>query len=83
MHIDATIRDVNGVGRVRVVVPPYPICWINIRPVYVSIFVGYSLCGYSAYFFHIYRYPRAMADLHQNFWGAKIIYSKFIYLILL
>jgi len=33
--------------------------------------------------FHISYVTYAMADLHQNFWGAKIIYSKFIYLILL
>ena len=31
---------------IRVIAPPYPICWINIRLVSVPISIGYPLCGY-------------------------------------
>ena len=53
-------RDVNGAGRVRVVAPPYPTRWINIRPVPIPISVGYLLCGYPFIFFisaDIHGYP--------------------------
>ena len=48
------IRDVNGAGRVRVVVPPYPTRWINICLVPVSISVGYPLCVTSLFFNKLY-----------------------------
>jgi len=59
-------RDVNGAGRVRVVVPPYPTRWKNICPVPVSISVGYLLCGYLSIFFisaGIHGYPRVFTKV--------------------
>jgi len=49
-------RDVNGVGRVRVVAPPYPTRWINIRPVPVSISVWVSVIQVLVYFFQLIKF---------------------------
>jgi len=66
VHTGVT-RDVNGAGRVRVVVPPYPTRWINICPVPIS--VGYPLCGYPTIFFisaGIHEYPRVFTKLFKK-----------------
>jgi len=61
-------RDVNGAGRVRVVVPPYHTRSINIRPVLVPI----SVMCVPAYFFHIRGYPLTVTRGLQNYLKTNI-----------
>ena len=61
--------NVNGAGRVRVVAPPYPTCWINICPVPVPISVGYPLCGYPPIFLisvGIHEYLRVFTKIFKK-----------------
>jgi len=44
-------RDVNGVGRVRVVAPSYPTHWINICPYLYPYLSGVRYAGTSLFFF--------------------------------
>jgi len=63
------VRDINGPGRVRIVAPPYPTRWINIRHVPVPISVGYPLCGYLSIFFistGIHGYPRVFTKIFKK-----------------
>jgi len=62
-------RDVNGADRVRIVASPNFTRMINIRPVLISIFVGYPLCGYPPIFFisaGIYGYPRVFTKFFKK-----------------
>ena len=63
-----SISDVNKAGRIRVVAPPYPICWINICPILVLISVGYPLYRYPP----IFSYSRVFTDTR----GYLQIYLK-------
>ena len=57
-------RDVNGVGRVRVVVLPYPTRWINICPVPVPIFFGYPPIFFISAGIH--GYPQVFTKLFKK-----------------